>query len=547
VLFFFSIVIPIRQTTSNMQLSNGQSSVSSCSSYWTQTGAIQPRLLKELRTQNSTQVLSTELLSILSIDAATIPLSIITGIHTLCEGGTTGKSILSSVFEEAFNAIIKSLSQIHLWNTRILKLKTCLNLSRLFKDRVSALDKNKLRTIAEYCSLTLRDAVISEERFFSGLLFAVTCRNYGEVGVWIGSLDSAINSKSIVESPLDIFSNPLSCVIGFSRLCLLRGFILSNFDQETMESMFEIKYGNLSQHCLISLIYLAAFDVIKSFLAPPDHTLMAIEIMINSIRVFRKFIPAENASKSCIFSTSETIDDSMLDILDIIVTRWEIIYRISELFTEFLEIIDPRVMELCIIRIQEISWLKMFKYEMIRSLLKKNEVCVVLDRFPEVIDECYGMMREVEGRKAAGLIVDLLKRQGNKNVWLCFANQKDDWCLPLCSALIEEYSQHLRLAASEVILPIALSLEGNPTQKLLSCVQSLPQSRFKISGILGILKADRSINGTEEISVEGRILLESAIFHFDGAIRLEAFGYLCISKKVCRLFNVVDTCTYICV
>jgi hypothetical protein len=113
-----------------------------------------------------------------------------------------------------------------------------------------------------------------------------------------------------------------------------------------------------------------------------------------------------------------------------------------------------------------------------------------------------------------------------------FPNLQDDWCLPLSSALIDDTSPHLRLAASGVVLPAALSLKGNSTQKLLSCVQSLPQSRFKISGILGILKSDRLIHGTSDISEEVLTLLKSAIFHSDSVIRLEAFGYLCISKKV---------------
>jgi hypothetical protein len=397
---------------------NSNISIISTNSYWKQTGTIQPRLLKEQRNKNSPKGLSEELISLTNkVGNKPIPLAIITGIHTLCEGGSYGKSILLLCFEEAFKTIVDSLFQIDESGVRILKLKTCLNLLRIF--RIS--EKRMLRMIAEHCVLVLRESSLSEELYFSGLLMAAACRNYGPVEEWIGTFESKISDKSIIDNPLMIFSNHTVCVIGpYSSICLIRGLILSTFDKGVMETMFESTTpgGHPSQNCLLSLIYLSALQVIRSNGAPPDHTILAAEIMINSLRTFRKLEKDENGNKAFIFSsTGRNIEEASMDLLDIVVTRWENVYRINELFVEFLEIVDSDVMERIIVRVQGISWTRMFKYDMIRAMLKKFDGCaMVIRRFPEVIGKCYFMMRSVEGRKASGLLVDLLKLHAKENV-----------------------------------------------------------------------------------------------------------------------------------
>jgi hypothetical protein len=371
-------------------------------SYWMQSGATQPRILKQLK---STEVLSSELFSILAqrADQSAIPFSIITGIHTLSEGGSFGRSALSPLISKVFQVIVESLDEPAM---RILKLKTCLNLFRIFKDQISSGDESLHRRIANHCVLILRDSSASEELYFSGLLMAATFKNYGSIESWVGSLEGSLG-RSILQDPLMIFSNPSACVLGsYPRLCLIRGLILSSFDQSDMMQMFTIEDGQRSEHCLLSLIYEYAYQTMISVESPLDQTLLAVEIMINSLTTFRKFAKSENGSKSSIFSTTD-----MMNILYIVISRWENVHRINELFDEFLNIADSQIIEETIVCVQEICWTRIIKYDMLRAMLKNIDFYVLIKWFPNVMDNCFKILRSAEGRRAAGLIVDILKRQ----------------------------------------------------------------------------------------------------------------------------------------
>lgn len=477
--------------------------------FWIESDAsVQAKLLKE--EMRKAKGVETRLSAALALALLQNPLpdSVLKGIRAVSSlPGQLGERILfgeACTLDHLVDSLVASGS-----GASILKLQTCLSLCSVPKFRSLAAGRKCIRKLASYCLCILEDAESSENMLhYASRLLVVSLNAFDQTQSWI---------RSLLDPEYLVLDDSLCVFMPDSRLPLTSSLYL-------LFSLIEINYVKKTQtndHGLFGMIIRKAFALLKANTAFKLQKTLCSRILVKCLEITHK-------SGECDASSFGKSGIRYMDISAFLASRWDDIHRPADIFSGLTSLLVDLGLENDLLSLLErISWDRLFKLDMIRLLSSKIPLQDLIARFPDILQQATLAMKLPEGKKPASAVfvaVCVLSPPKNGN------GIRLDWEGLVAQGLVDS-SQHLRAAMSENVLPGVVHIPG-AIKSVLSILQELPDSMYRVNGMLSILKSNRRQSDTSAFCSEDLSIIEMALHHRDISVREEALSCVCFSKKV---------------